>query len=189
MTLGYLIRQTFADTLQIYLVWINTRQVSLGQPLRFSQMQMDQISESFDLLIDCYEAGKKLLDNDFKDAIIDTIIQLATITRVFPINFIKRIYNLTHAGSSFRRLIVDMAVHANVVDWWQDNKNRSCCTEEALWDVVAAMKRYEQSIDPPEVPFENDMCAYHHHRFFKRPCYREKMATSGVHPHHLGPTQ
>ena len=151
-------------------------------------MQMDQISEAFELLIDCYEAGKKLLDNDFKDAIVDTIIQLATTTRVFPINFIKKVYDMTDVGSAFRRLIVDMAVHANVFDWWQDARNRTCCTEDALWDIVAAMKRYEQGIGLLEVPFEHDTCTYHHHRLFRRPCYREKMATSGVHPHHMGPT-
>jgi hypothetical protein len=148
-------------------------------------MHMDEVSAAFELLIDCYEAGKKLQDNDFKDVVIDTIIQLATTTRVFPINFVKKIYDMTDTGSAFRRLIVDMAVHANVPEWWQDRRNRACCTEEALWDIVAAIKLNE-CMEPREPPFAEDTCVYHHHRFFKRLCYREKIGQAHIHPLHRG---
>lgn len=148
-------------------------------------MHMDEVSAAFELLIDCYEAGKKLQDNDFKDVVIDTIIQLATTTRVFPINFVRKIYDMTDTGSAFRRLIVDMAVHANVPEWWQDRRNRACCTEEALWDIIAAIKLNE-CMEPHEPPFAEDTCVYHHHRFFKRPCYREKIGQVHIHPLHRG---
>lgn len=171
---------------KVYLGWINSRQIALTRPLRFSQMHMDEVSAAFELLIDCYEAGKKLQDNDFKDVIIDTIIQLATATRVFPINYVKKIYEMTDTGSAFRRLIVDMALHANVPEWWQDKRNRACCTEEALWDIVAAIKMHEQFPDQPAAPFCEDTCIYHHHRFFKRPCYKEKIGQAHIHPLHRG---
>lgn len=183
----------WTDIAQVYLGWINARQISLPTPLgplHYSAMpSMPEISETFDLLIDCYEAGKKLQDNDFKDVILDSIIQLSVSTRIYPINCIRRIYDMTDAGSAFRRLIVDMAVHAQVPEWWGVKENRVCVTEEALWDIVGAVKVKECAAVEGEgegVPaFIENSCEYHHHRFFKRPCYKEKFAAV-AHPLYRG---
>ena len=76
------------EAFQACLGWVNNRAIPLGPPLLYSRMHVNQVSKAFDILISCYEAENKLRDDDFKDIVLGTIIQLTMATRIF----IKQVY-------------------------------------------------------------------------------------------------
>lgn len=115
------------------------------------------------LLTKAYVFGEKVIDNAFKDAIIDSIVVSARVTRTFPGHLaVARIYDGTPPGSPARKLMVDMHVwdgHAG----WIDLENLEIFNKEFLADLSVALLT-QRSKPTSKTPYDvKNSCAYHSH--------------------------
>lgn len=122
-----------------------------------------------------YTLGDFLQDGDFKDALIDAMMEFTAILNAYPIRLPDFIYSHSTKDSAHRRFVVDMFVNVRNDKTFETNLGYS---QEFLYDML-------KSIVPSlgkgiELQFSEDWfksqdgCKYHDHG--DKPCYKKKPA-------------
>jgi hypothetical protein len=128
----------------------------------------------------CYELGNFLQDVDFKDAMIDVMIErMKEGNSGYRTRIAETLYTNSGPDSAHRIFAVDI-----VINLWHDEDliaDYLCHKShpvEYLNDLIVAMATYLRDGIPNEAPaefFQTDShCSYHEHTGLHKPCYRTK---------------
>jgi hypothetical protein len=164
-----------ADTFELYLHWLyrGTLPVRINEPGLVGNSEYLQMAKA-------YVLGDKLQDGDFKDVIIDAIIDkcksIASDGRNwFPVGPVLRcIYDNTPTSSKARRLLVDIYVHDGSGDWLSDWVKQDDIPKDFLLDIAMAFlnKKKKNEESPSQ---KSSTCAYHQHGLEKTLCYKARL--------------
>jgi hypothetical protein len=159
------------ENIKVYVAWLYSNRI-------FTKPEDELDEESivkFDGLIDAYVFGEKIQDSDFKDAIIDAIIE-GTEEEGACYTDARRIWEYTPPGALIRRYVVDIYVWKGYEEWLEDV---SYLNQDFLVELGRALyKRIESPEDYTGVaPFERDSCLYHEHTSKGEPCYKASTRT------------
>lgn len=162
------------DVFRIYLHWLYRGSIPCGwlKPETVSDVHYIHFAKA-------YVLGDKLQDEDFCDADIDAIIQMASVRGKDGRNFfpgrdaVRHLYDNTLPSSRGRRFLVALYLHHAEKDWFGDDKDRKVFGIEFLCDLAVAFLDKTAYPDPLEVSAATDPCEYHHHDP-SSPCDRKK---------------
>ena len=135
------------------------------------------VDMEWQLLADAWVIGDYLEAMDFKDAIVDAMIEKVLDTpqgRRPQHGMHQIIYPMSQRKSPIRKLITDIAAHT-----WSASfvKERSNQPEWSDFFKDIAMARF--SINEKSTPqYITDPCYYHEHRLKGDPCYRTRIGKS-----------
>jgi hypothetical protein len=155
----------------LYLQWIYSGRI-------FSRQSTDGgpgDGKEFDLLIDGFVFGEKVQNGDFKDAVVDALIESFAVTdkkgqRWCPATpWVDRAYAGTPEGSPLRRLLVAIYVIHGTKTWLH-----GMTTIDFLADLAGRLMEDRRALPRPNTT-ELDLspCCYHHHGD-DGSCYRDK---------------
>ena len=123
-------------------------------------------------LIDAYIFGDKIQDSDFKDAIIDALIENNKETNVYFSNA-RKVWESTPPGALIRRYMVDTYVWKGG-EKWLEGKFATYFNLDFLVELGRAL--YKRTKSPKDytgvAPFERDSCLYHEHTSKRGLCYK-----------------
>lgn len=160
-------------SIEVYLVWLYSNRI-------FKKPEGEVNKDSgvrFDRLIDAYIFGDKIQDSDFKDAIIDALIERDIEDITFFIDA-RKIWESTPPGALIRRYMVDIFVWEGVEDWLGDDV-MSYLNQDFLVELGRAL--YKRIISPKDytgvAPYVRDSCLYHEHISKGEPCYKASTRT------------
>ncbi|CAG9989478.1 unnamed protein product [Clonostachys byssicola] len=164
------------DVFHIYTQWLYHDTF----PVRVDKPGVEGNAEYL-LLAKAYVLGDMLQDGNFKDAILDAMVEkteskLSNDTTLFPVGpVIRHIYDNTMESSEARRLLVDLYTEHGRGDWLRKRASREDLPKEFLYDLVVAVldKRYWRYPTRAPVP---DPCAYHQHKADNSICYKNRLA-------------
>ncbi|KAF2279433.1 uncharacterized protein EI97DRAFT_412463 [Westerdykella ornata] len=162
------------DTFLVYLHWLyrGTLPVRIDEPGPLMNSEYLQLAKAYIL-------GDKLQDGDFKDVVIDAMIDKCKSTasdghRWFPVGPVLRcMYKNTPTSSKARRLLVDIYVHHGPGHWTSDGAEQDEIPKDFLYEVTMAFmdKRDKNEEDPTQRP----TCAYHEHGPGETRCYKARL--------------
>ncbi|KAK5705634.1 hypothetical protein LTR17_021500 [Elasticomyces elasticus] len=137
---------------RVYQSWLYTRRI---------------IGVSCELLIHCYILGEKFMDTTFKDAVMDCLLGVIAVGRLFKISLSGLVYKNTPEGSPLRRLLCELFAWCGTAAWYDEVPDG-----EMLVDLAKMQTSFWNGQKPKMVPFlTSDVCAYHSHG--KEACYRD----------------
>lgn len=137
-----------------------------------------KIRREFERLISCYVLGDRLDDGNFRDAVVDKIIENTSKNVSGAVYFPSTelttlVYALTPPKSPLRRLVVDQHVfHGDSI--WIEEAKCEVYDKDFLYDLAIAL--LEQRGAPPKKKapdIASSLCHYHHHDG-SRTCYKSK---------------
>ncbi|KAF2766497.1 hypothetical protein EJ03DRAFT_376898 [Teratosphaeria nubilosa] len=118
----------------------------------------------------CYILGEKILDPAFKDAVIDTIIDLLRKTRVFNTGLADMVYNNTPPRSHLRMLWRDIYTCVGNPTWIDVKEPEEALHVDFMMDMATkSMTFWRANFRDEPVSREaaffpgEDTCAYHEH--------------------------
>ena len=153
---------------QLFLWFIYTRSIF---STKSGDKELDHDRE-WARLVDSWLLGHYLQAADFKDAVIDAIIQKVLQSGDWVRQrMYQAVYARTDDRSPLRRLVVDIAV------WRWNTKFLKAQRNHADWsdfffDLAIAQSKKSNHKQPL---YEIDSCEYHEHRNNNTPCYKTKM--------------
>ena len=126
-------------------------------------------------LVDAWALGNYLQAIDFKDAIVDAIIQKVNRSGpLVPQTMHQIVYPKSLSGTLIRRLTVDIAAYRWDTRYLKLQKIDTDWSDFFLdLSVVLSDMRLAGSTSKPQ--FETNPCAYHEHRIRNTPCYKTKV--------------
>ncbi|OCK76077.1 hypothetical protein K432DRAFT_408480 [Lepidopterella palustris CBS 459.81] len=130
--------------------------------------------EEWEILCAAYILGEKLQDSEFKDTVIDAMIEKINDEPAldFPPETVVEIYENTPPSSHARRLLVDLYSFAGKATWLSKEK-REFLHEDFLYALsVQFMKSKEKPVGILAPYQQQNTCAYHEHA--ARQCYKTK---------------
>lgn len=158
------------DSFDVYRHWIYSRAIcSQGETT-----DLMETNKEWYLLADSYILGEKLQDADFKDAVLDAMIEKMEVEKTFQTRLTLRLYKGTPKGSLIRQFMVDMHVWKAEDSWFAEHyrPHYDC---ESLFDIAAAfVKQGIKKTSAEKPPFMKDRCLYHEHTRSGTPCYKTK---------------
>lgn len=172
------------EVFSVYQSWLLQQTIFSAAP--------EQADEEWSILIEAYVLGERLGDVNFKDAIMDAVLEKRKEEDTVPTTQISTIYEGTPTGSSLRKWIVDMIVRHGTSEWFDcETAHRHGISPQA-WlipdfsqDCVRAlMSKLKDSGEAPEESSDDSSeseeessdskegeCKYHEHVKEGRPCY------------------
>jgi len=159
------------ENIKVYVAWLYSNRIFTkpeGEVSKESSVEVDG-------LIDAYVFGDKIQDSDFKDAIIDAIIEVSEEDGWCYINA-RKIWEYTPPGALIRRYMVDTFVWEGSEKWLEKvsyfNQDFLIELGRALYKRIASPKDYTGV-----TPFVRDSCLYHEHTSKGEPCYKASTRT------------
>lgn len=133
--------------------------------------------DEYEALAKAYILGEKLMDDDFKDAIADAIVDKLRSLRRFDTGLTTLVFNNTPSGSPLRRLWMDAYYHFGSSEWLDVD----CVGSPINAEFMVEFSRYQMQCRTGFGSFGPDAmflsCTYHEHG--TRPCHRQQL-------HHIG---
>lgn len=165
------LREHDAQVFRTYMHWLYLQKLAVRNDAPGSVG-----NEEYLHLAKAYVLGDFLSDGDFKDAVIDAILEKSTTTAsdgkiwspVGPV--IRHIYDNTLGCSQARQLLVDIYTRNGHGNWLQDWAHRDDLPKDFLLDLAVALLD-KRSRPVPAIPL--DPCRYHQHKS-NRSCYKNK---------------
>jgi hypothetical protein len=162
------------EVFQIYMHWLYRDTL----PVRIDSVGVAGNAEYLQLA-KAYVLGDLLQDGNFKDVVLDAIIEKTTSKasdghRWYPVGpVIRHIYDNTLESSEARGLLVDLYTHHACGHWLYKWACPEDLPKQFLHDLAIAVldKRV-----PKETPHSPDSCKYHQHIADKSVCYRNRLA-------------
>ncbi|XTI83318.1 hypothetical protein V2W45_1464624 [Cenococcum geophilum] len=161
------------ENIKVYVAWLYSNRI-FTKP----EGEVDKTSTvEYDGLFGAYVFGDKIQDSDFKDAIIDAIIEGSEEDDSYSINS-REIWEYTPPGALIRRLMVDAYVWVGGEAWLEDDVVPDL-NQDFLVELGRALyKKIESPEDYTGVaPFVRDSCLYHEHTSKGEPCYKASTRT------------
>lgn len=167
------------EVFQIYIHWLYLHTL----PVRIDLPGLAGNSE-YVQLANAYVLGDMLLDTDFKDAVIDAIINKTRSTASdgqnwYPVGpVIRCIYENTRESSKARCLLVDLYVNYAEGYWLRELATWDDLPKEFLFDVAnAALDRRQRPASYSII----DTCEYHEHTPEDPSlCYRKRLLSAST---------
>lgn len=163
------------ETFELYKNWLYTSKI-------FSQQDLDKFAPTraieTRLLIDAYIMGDLFQDSDFKDAVIDVIIDcIAQNAAPHAAANTKRVYENTPSESPLRKLIVDVHVASGGKLWYNmRDLARDYYNLDATLDIMAAMDlQRTPEFKPERIAYRQNTCLYHEHVKEEKSCYKTRL--------------
>ena len=132
--------------------------------------------DEYETLVKAYILGEKFMDNDFKDAAIDAIVDKLSSIRRFDTRLTTLVFNNTPSESPLRRLWMDVYYHFGSFEWLDADLVGSPINA----DFMVEFSRHQMKFRTGSGSFEltrSEMiflsCTYHEHG--TRPCHRHKL--------------
>ena len=119
------------------------------------------------LLFDSYIFGKKIQDSNFKDALMDAIINKINTINEFP-DRVQQVYQNTPQNSPARRLLVEACLYYDSEAFTQ----MAAGNAEYLQDVALAFMNAKKTKRDFTCPAE-ESCEYHEHAEGEENCYKK----------------
>ncbi|GME35465.1 BTB/POZ domain containing protein [Neofusicoccum parvum] len=147
------------ETFEVYVQWLYFGNM-------FVEDQKDDYENlDWDIFIDAYILGDKLLDVDFRNALIDLAIRVEVHFDQIPHNHAKAAYSGLPESDPYCRLYVDMHTWEIASSWYSDvnNKDATDAPMEFFRDVAKTAAENRKSIGSSEDgPWVTDPGRYHH---------------------------
>ena len=160
-------------TFQLYLHWLYCKTL----PVKSDSIRNTELVK----LAKAYVLGDRLLDLDFKDKVIDAIIDKSRSSSLGLYGYMldpatAYIYKNTLEGSKARLLFVDLYLGEGDKAWLTD-RSKILLPEDFLFDLASALigKRPRSECDSPRMM--NSTCRYHNHGPDDSICYRNRPKT------------
>ncbi|KAF2123498.1 hypothetical protein P153DRAFT_401972 [Dothidotthia symphoricarpi CBS 119687] len=172
--------QTYAKFLSTGLLY-----VSLSEKLAVISIGDKTVRlPDLDICLKLYKAADFLQDLDFRDALVDALVEIAlesrdTEAKKFYLHYtaVGVIYDYTREDSPFRQFAVDIALYSWTPTVYS-NRAVKQFPPAFLGELLAAagpFVRSTESADAMEDPLNlNDPCKYHEHVLLGKPCYKTK---------------
>ena len=163
------------EVFQIYMHWL----YHCHLPVRIDDPGLAGNAE-YVQLANAYILGDILQDVDFKDAVIDAMIDKSSSNALdghhwFPVGpVIREIYDNTLESSKARRLLVDLYTHHGDGAWLYNWAAQEDLPKGFLLDLAIALldKREKPELHPSGSP-----CEYHEHAPGESFCYRNRLTS------------
>jgi hypothetical protein len=170
--------ETLARIFEIWVKWLYTGRIFLATETDSTTSADSKGNVSYEWMrwARCYALGDFLQDSDFKDAIVDAIVEAFLACKQAPFDLPSYIYPHSLEGSAHRKLAVDVQINF----WNRERLGRADeYPDRFLLDVLteicpklATGMKYQCV----EKYFDlKDTCKYHDHGPDK-PCYKTKSA-------------
>ncbi|OCL05222.1 hypothetical protein AOQ84DRAFT_441594 [Glonium stellatum] len=134
-------------------------------------------AEEWGVLCSAYILGEKLQDSEFKDTVVDAMIEKINEEPAFEFNpeMVVEIYENTPPQSHARRLLVDLYTFAGKPSWLSKEK-REFLHEDFLYALSVQFMKYKDRSMGILAPYHHQStCAYHEHGGkLQGPCYKTK---------------
>jgi hypothetical protein len=171
--------ETKNEAFSIWAKWLYTGHIFISKPGSID-VERRSLNELFDHEFirwrHVYALGDFLQDADFKDALVDAMIEIMLDKEHWPNDLGLWIYEASIVGSKHRRLAVDIFVHCWSRDLFGHKKDHP---KEFLVDVLVEIaKDLAKGIKKKGVVGllgKKDGCEYHDHGS-EKPCYKTKPA-------------
>ena len=159
--------EDYPEAFELYQEFIYTNRIPSNS---FGDSTKD--ASEYNLLVQAYILGERFMDAQFKDAIIDCIIQKLRISSYFDTRLTNLVYDNTPTTSCLRRLWQDIYVWSGNPSWLDEKMVGDFIHAEFALDL----SRYQMSLNrnqgPRTAPFVWFTCAYHEH--VNGLCYRSR---------------
>lgn len=130
-------------------------------------------SGAYPVLVKAYLLGQKLLDGNFKDAMIDCIVEKLYTSATFDIKLTSLVYDATPPKSPLRKLLLDIYVWCGDPTWLDEEQLGEFVNAEFAVELSKRQMGYMSGIKPASPAFTGDICAYHEHA--GGVCYRQML--------------
>ncbi|KAK3621710.1 hypothetical protein LTR56_022474 [Elasticomyces elasticus] len=124
-----------------YQTWLYSRRIS-----PFSTLEK---------LVKCYILADKLMDVEFRDAVMDYVLVHIRSTTSFAPSLANLVYGSTPEGSPLRRLMCEVFVWCGNTEWIDENTSG-----ELLADMAKLQLTFWRGQRPERMPFLDDPTAY-----------------------------
>jgi hypothetical protein len=123
----------------------------------------------------CYKLADILQNSDFKDALIDMLLESTVEENCYSSSLSRVIYDHSSKDSVHRKMVVDTLIHVSARDLWREllsgfsnTDNLSDVLEHISSKLMEGIHEYatEEFFDM------NDTCRYHEHTQHGKPCYK-----------------
>ncbi|KAF2431139.1 hypothetical protein EJ08DRAFT_199899 [Tothia fuscella] len=155
----------------IYVRWLYSCQLYSQFPgdASTNEVTAKEANEEWPRLAALYIIGDVLLDQKFRNVVIDAILERVKVEDRFPTGLVDTVYSSTPAKSKLRKLLVDIWVCASEVDWFESGYDDLTLGPAEFWVEVAAelVKRRKDCI---VLPWFTDRCQYHEHEDVSPAC-------------------
>lgn len=101
----------------------------------------------YETLVRAYIFGDKMLDDDFKDCIISSIMGCLRFGRIFNVQLISLVIDNTPAGAPIRRLWMDVYYNSGCADWLDESFVGEPISSEFLAEYSPFQARKRESAD------------------------------------------
>jgi hypothetical protein len=163
------------DNFIVYAEWLYTGRMCTIAPGDYDLM-LGAIKERA-TLSGCYALGSFLQDSDFRDAVIDALVDMVVCNNFTYTVPAKVVYDISSSKSPHRKLAVDFVVHC-----WSTDRFITILygghPAEYLTDLVVATGsklRETVSIQSVQDFFAGvNLCQYHEHTVNNTPCYKTR---------------
>jgi hypothetical protein len=170
-----------AQAFRLYVQWLYTGRLHTRLSLARDEQFKDRRYELTNL-IEGYLLGDYLQDNDYKDILVDAMVEWASEYSgvphsAKPADFAARVYTSTDGSSPLRKLLADLTVWLpKQSDWKQIPEDQF--PHGFLCDVIRVFSaKIQQSETAPEdkkAPFQRYRGTCHYHCHGKEACYKTK---------------
>jgi hypothetical protein len=161
------------EVFSVYQQWLYDRLIHTSSGNLFPQTD-----DEYEALVKAYILGEKLLDTDFKDAIIDAIVDKFRSQCCFDTGLTTLVFNETPSGSPLRRLWMDAYYHFGTSEWLEDQPDGKTIDAGFLIEF----SRYQMQVRNGVGTFGRiamfATCTYHEHGI--RVCHRRKIHSVGA---------
>lgn len=125
-------------------------------------------TNEFELLVKMYIFGEKMVDNGFKDVVIDAIIDKISNQHCFDTRLTSLVYEGTPPDSPLRRLWMEVYYFAGNVEWLQEKYVGAPISAEFVH--AFSLFQMQQRVGSEKAMWADGDCTYHSHG--DGACYR-----------------
>lgn len=149
------------DAFGLYMQWLYSKQISILADLS----DEPEDDEKFHTLAYAYVLGEKIIDNDFKNAIMDAYVLYARAQgpskRYYPSNEeIRILYEGTRESSPIRQFLVDVWTWRGKHSWLEHDSD---LPKDFLVEVAKGLFKVRPSVEYMSRPWKNSHEQYHDH--------------------------
>lgn len=114
----------------------------------------------YEFLVKAYIFGDKMIDVDFKDSMIDVILEKLRVLECFDLRLTNLVYENTTAQSKLRRLWLDVYFHAGKAEWLDETFVGASISCEFIMEFSRFQMRLRTELAERNMGGD---CHYHEH--------------------------
>lgn len=145
-----------APSFDIYQLWLYS-----GSLFTYPDIT-SQRDDEYGVLVRAYLLGQKLMDNDFKDTVIDAIAHKLTTSGAFDIKQTSAVYDNTPKSAPLRRLWLDI-YRSQGQEWWLAGELDECDISAEFLLELSRSSLGRTTLFQPSPAYIRDLCQYHEH--------------------------